>query len=603
MKLAQRSAIAAALAASLAPVLLFAYLGMQSRPLSDDHCFIYTAKHLDLLEYLIYWRDRIDGSFSDYMVRRLLGPLDANVTWLFPSILIGVWLLSTAALLAKCLTLLSVNRYRRVIALALSKQLVAAICSGLYSEMALYWYAASVKYSVPMVSLTFFLLLLLNAARRPLERRWKQLLTVAGGLLCFITAGFSETLSIALFVGLSIVLGALRLQRGVMWRRCKAILVAGWLAIVVSMPLMVSATGVARRLEMERGWNPDHADMAIHDVLARTFHISLDRVTDPDAFAAWALALAAGLIVSLRFAAPTIAARNTSFHVERVPLLLCLVAQLFLLPMVWSYQSYEPSVLGRFSLPYTVFIAGHAALIGGLALLLARRARANELLRGRQQFLTGAALAVILVLVLLAQIQRLPLSLYQFLWVTSNSMLIVLARHLCARLPQTWSRGFVLGMGCFYAVTWAAIAATAFAGLYFAGRDIGRTFTFASHLIVWQGLAWGLALGYALKVGRAVEQVERTIWMLRAAAAVVALALIGGIVADQLAILPNFRLFAREYDARHVSIVSQRDAGKRLISTAPLSFDLNHYLNTSINVSYRCAVQYYELDDTMLVLQ
>ena len=233
------------------------------------------------------------------MVRSLLGPLDTNVTWLFPPILIGVWLLSTAALLAKCLTLLSVKRYRRVIALALSMQLVAAICSGLYSEMALYWYAASVKYSVPMVSLTFFLLLLLNAARRPLERRWQQLLTVAGGLLCFITAGFSETLSIALFVGLSIVLGALRLQRGVMWRRCKAILVAGWLAVVVSMPLMVSAAGVARRLEMERGWNPDHADMTIHDVLARTFHISLDRVTDPDAFAAWALALAAGLIVSL----------------------------------------------------------------------------------------------------------------------------------------------------------------------------------------------------------------------------------------------------------------------------------------------------------------
>ena len=85
----------------------------------------------------------------------------------------------------------------------------------------------------------------------------------------------------------------------------------------------LSAAGVAR-LFLEIGkWMESRfkvADMPPFTfVLARTFHISLDRVTDPDAFAAWALAnLAAGLIVSLSLrGAETIAARNTSFHVER----------------------------------------------------------------------------------------------------------------------------------------------------------------------------------------------------------------------------------------------------------------------------------------------
>lgn len=603
MKPGQKLAIAVVLAASLTPLLLFAYLGLQSRPLSDDHCHIFTAGKLDVWQYIVYWRGKIDGSYSDYMVRSLLGPLDSEVTWLFPPILIGVWILSTAALLAKCLTLLSIQRYRRVIALALSMQLVATICSGLYSEMALYWYAASVKYSVPMVSLTFFLLLLLHAAHGPWGRRRKTLITIAGGLLCFITAGFAETVSIALFVCLSILMGALWLVRGTSWQRCRSILFAGWLVVLLCMLLMVGAAGVTQRLEMEQIWNPDLDNMSARAMLTQSWDIWLDRVTDADVFAAWALALAAGFLVSVNFAGSTIARCSRPLQLERIPLLFCLGVQLLLLPTLWSYHSYEPGFLGHFSLSYTVLIACHAALIGGLALILRQRARVNDILRGRQQFFSSAAVATILVLLSFAQIQSLPPNLYQYLWVTCNSLLLVLAGHLCAGLRQAWSRGFVLGMGCLYAISWAAIAATAFVGVYASGRDIERTFTFASHLTVWQGLAWGVALGYAIKVGGAADQAGRKNWIAQGAAAAVALALAGGIVADQLAILPKFQMFARDYDARHFSIISQREAGKRPITTAPLSFNMNAYLKTSSIVSYRCALQYYELDQTELVLQ
>ena len=74
MKFAQKLAVAVLVAMSLVSLLLFAYLGLHSRPMSDDHCHILTADRLNLLDYLLYWRDHVDGSFSDYMVRDLLGP-------------------------------------------------------------------------------------------------------------------------------------------------------------------------------------------------------------------------------------------------------------------------------------------------------------------------------------------------------------------------------------------------------------------------------------------------------------------------------------------------------------------------------------------------
>ena len=127
MKFTQKLAFSILVAMSLVPLLLFAYLGLHSRPMSDDYCHILTAGRLNLLDYILYWRDHVDGSFSDYVVRDLLGPLGFEITRLFPAIVIGVWFVSTAALLAKCLELLAVQRHRLVIAVSLSIPLVAAI--------------------------------------------------------------------------------------------------------------------------------------------------------------------------------------------------------------------------------------------------------------------------------------------------------------------------------------------------------------------------------------------------------------------------------------------------------------------------------------------
>ena len=597
----QKLAIAVILAASLTPLLLFAYLGMHSRPLSDDHCHIYSAKQLDFLEYLIYWRGRIDGSYSDYMVRSLLSPLDTEVTKLFPSILIGVWILSTSALLAKGLKLLCVQRYRRVIALILSMQLVTAICSGLYSEMALYWYAASVKYSAPMVSLTLFLLLLLHAARGPLGRRKKQLITLAGGLLCFISAGFAETLSIALFVSLSVLLSALWARsRSVYFQRWFPILVASLFAVIASMLVMITAPGVADRMSKMPNWNPKLVSLTNEDRLIQTWNTMLDRIADPAVFAGFGLLLAAGVILGLHMARPNRDKSCAQPQGARGILFFGLAVQIVLLPLLWSHTSDETIWFGKYSTEYFAVIVCNSILIGSLLLLLRKQKLYDAIFTDLCCVLPCIALLLICAIVSLTkQYRGIQWQAYVYLWLSCQSMLFVIAVLLSWHLPRPYRRVFYGSLSSLFVITCLSIAAVALTGQVVSGRGIKRTFTFANHLIVWQGLAWGLFLGSSIKACCAQTR-GRGLWLLRSSALLTMALLLFGIIGDQLALLPKFHQFARDYDQRHLSILSQRESGERRIKTAPLAFDLSRYLNTANGI--RCAAQYYELTDTELAL-
>ena len=357
------------------------------------------------------------------------------------------------------------------------------------------------KYSVPVFTLTMYLLLLLHAAYRPVGRFRYALLTLAGGALCFASAGFAETFSIALLIGLSILFGALWFVRGHLWKRCRAIMLAGWFATAAGMLLMVTAPGVALRLGWKRDWSPILVNASTGELFSQTWNIWLDRVSDPAVFAAFSLSLAAGLFASLIFARMVRATNSGPRQLARNPLLFGLAVQLLLLPLVWLHQSNESTVLGRFSTAYSVVIVCNTGLIGGLALLLWQRERVNAILRGRELVLPSVGLTIILLTFAFTQIRIIHWRAYLYLWASCHSLLLVLAWLLSRRLPKARSAGFAIGMGCLYAITWVAIAAIAFVGLYVSGRDIERTFTFAAYLIVWQGLAWGVFLGYAVRAG------------------------------------------------------------------------------------------------------
>jgi len=596
MKLARKLALGAVTSLSLLPMLLFAYLGLHTRPMSDDYCYIRTSATMPLLEFVLYWRDRWDGSFSDYALRDLLGPLGFKVAALFPAILIGVWFIITAMLTTKCLKLLKVERQRLAIAISLSALLVAAICSGLYGKNALYWYAASVRYSVSAVTLTLFLLLLLHADGQAASRLRFTAFVVAGGALCFVGAGFAETVAIAQFLCLSFLFGALWLARPHSGRYRLAVAGAGWLATVVGMLVIVTAPGVAHRVAWERALSPELTRRVPEQLLSQTMQTWFDRLSDPDLLASFILLLAAGLFLTLSIVKAAAPDSGPTIRLRRNPLRFGLLAQLLLLPLVWLHQSADASILGRFSAAYAVVILCNAALIVGLAFTLWQRERVNGFLREREYFVPAVALGIILLLFALTQFRSIHWRAQAYLWISCYSLLLVLAWLLLRQLPVSKIRGFIIGMGCLILASWAAIAAVAFAGHYFTPTDTARTFTFAAHLAVWQGLAWGLYLGYTIGVGKATAGARLRRW-LNCLALLAVLALSARIVAEQLSLLPKFQQYASEFDARHASIIEQQAAGKRQITVAPLSFNLERYLKVARLQSNDCPLLFYNVDD------
>ena len=577
------------LALCLAPMLLFAYRGFFSRPMSDDFCHLAITPQLSIWDNLLHWRNGAsNGSFANLAMNSLLTPFGMAVTSAFPALLISLWFASTAALLSTLMARLGLMRHRLLIALALAALLVAAISDSLTTPAALYWYTASMKYMAPMLVLALYLLLLLHVARQPQAQSVSWLTTFAAAALCFFAAGFAETLTMPLLLGLTLLIGALLVSRGPL-RRCLPLLGAGWIATVASIVVMITAPGVSRRTEMTTSSliviNRDAGD-----VLSLAADAWLDHITDPAALASFIFMLAAGLLAALLAARPATAPASALGRITVNPWRFGLAVQLLLLPTLWSHLSDSPSVLGRYSTSYFVVIACNAALIIGMALLLRQHRRGHGILARHFYILPCVLLAVILLLFALTQIRIIHWRANTFLWASVHSLLAVLVWQLSSHLPRGVARRFAVGIGCLYITSWLGTAAVVLAVNTCCKEDILRTYTFLAHIVAWQGLAWGLALGLALKNS---AQTNR---LLKIGALLVALWLGGTIVGDNLALVPKFQQYAHEFDMRHAYILKQRQTGQQKFTFAQLSFDLPRYLGVAPLDTHPCPLYYYGIE-------
>ena len=71
-----------------------------------------------------------------------------------------------------------------------------------------------------------------------------------------------------------------------------------------------------------------------------------------------------------------------------------------------------------------------------------------------------------------------------------------------------------------------------------------------------------------------------------------------GIALGQAALTPDFRLYAKEWDARHQEIIAMRDGGQTVIEVAPLTYDLADFVHIATLADYPsdgCAPRYYRV--------
>ena len=425
---AVKAAPAAVVALCLGPLLAFAYLGLHSRPIADDFCHLGSALQLNMWDYVLFWRGTIVASFGDKTIFYALGSLGLDAAKLVPALLLASWTLSAAALLTHLLRLLGLERHRRPIALSVAALIVAATAYGLYTEQALFWFSAIAEYSAPLVLLTPFPLLLLHAASRPLSRPRLAFIQLAGGVWCFLLAGFSETFAIVLLIGLIVAMRAILIAaHGRSRSHCVQILAAGILGVAACAAIMVTAPAIGNRLASEQNWNAQVMQQMPLEVLTGAGQILLDRIISSEAFAGFAMLLAAGVFVSLFAYDPPGGRASAAFQLRRNPLVFCLLVQLLLLPLLWTHQSDVAVILGRFSPAYAVVVGINLFLACFLALILRRREQVNLLLQQRERLAFSGALAIMLLLFALTQFRSIHWRAYIYLYISCHSLLFAKA--------------------------------------------------------------------------------------------------------------------------------------------------------------------------------
>ena len=580
------------LALCLAPMLLFAWLGWHTRPFTDDFCHITDFAQRDLWQLILDRRNADNnGSYSTLVMAVALGPLGLAVAQIFPALLIALQFASTFALVSKGLSILGIGRRRMEVAAGMSALLVGAVCASVLTQQVYYWYIASMKYSLPLALLPLFLLLTLHVAGAQPQTPRPRLWMLVGGVLCFFIAGFAETFTIPMLLGLTMLIG-LAWRAGGKWRkRCLPVLGTGWMATVASTLVMVSAPAVVARV-VSSADRPGIAQRSLLEYLRQVADAWFSHLSDPEALAAFTLMLAVGILVGLWL--PAVATRFDARAARREQLALraLLLCQVLLIPLIWTHQSDNAIFLGRFSLGYASVIVINGALIASLATLILRWRRYERM---SARLLPCALLGMMLLCGALTHGREMHWRAYTCLWLTFHSLTLVLCWTMVTRMNRQQARAYSAALGGLLLLALPGTALVAFATILQKPHDAWRVYTFLAHANAWLGLGCGICVGQACR-----GMFGRDKW-LKVAALLVALWLGGAIVVENLQLLPHYQAYARQYDEWHETILEGCRNGQRHFTFTLPAYDLPHELRVWRSLQHRCRLSFYDIDPPTLL--
>ena len=539
--------VAGIVAMCFIPALLFVWRGTFSRLHNDDWLHLADAREMSVFEAVLMHRNDTPytGAYSAIAIKTLYGLLGPQGLRLFPAVVLVSLIAAGTILMSLALRLFKGKRWRWWIALMANALLASAFASAIYNPQALFWYSASIRYSLSIVFTLLLLSLLLHIHQTP-NKRSSTPWALACAALAFWTAGFSETYTITLALALSVLLASVALAGGEWRKRLGYPLTWSWLATGLGGLTMLTAPSIAGRA----GERFQKSASFWHEFPEMIWASLLDRFGDPDVQLAFALMVAVGILVGFALPRPALMPETRDSRKRTANCwLFGLLCQLLFLPLLLSHTSYEPVILGRFSIKYAAAIALNALLLAMFALALRSRWRSKT----APLLLLAGALGMSLALHFL----HVNLRVEMYLWVSLHCLLLMTTWQLSLRRAGTALKRFAAGMGAFYLTAGLCLLWMASITALSYSHGSGRSYTAFVFMLCWCGLGWGIYIGWAWP----------GIWTqgIKAVAMLMILYITVTIATGVIAEVAVQRPYTELFDKIDAEITAKRKAGERHI--------------------------------------
>lgn len=584
------------------PALLYVFLGLSSRLMGDDFGLFASSLHLGGWHNFLYWWNGWYSSYTFILFNDLLAPLGPEyIAQAFPAINIVLWFSGMSWLYAIALGRLRLHRNRWPISLALAALTIAATFTSFQTWESVFWYAASVRYVLPIGVFMVFLAAAIAFADRPHPKWLTGAAALLGALLCFVNAGFSELHSALQLLSLSLALPLVfaifdrtRIRTDIF------LLVASWLASAASLMLQLLSPGWSARVEKLLQTDPADPMRLLPQFFVETISTTLEFVCYPAGIPSFLLLILAGMAVAL-FASGRKPSSNAaaSLSLSAGPFLLGLAVQLCFVPLLWGKADGWFSVFGLFDGSAIIVLQ-----IGVHLFLLWRRRQIEKSLARRQQgtimyiiVSAGAALA----LMAMTQWPGLPSRIAIYLFVSALFALGNLSWQLHRMEADARTRYFAAAAAASVALALFAWALPVAVGHLSLGFVFKRTLAFSTLTQMLSALIWGGYLGFL--IGRSCSLTPfPAAWIARftALCAVLVASVIIGMLAMQARLIPDFQIYAQDWDARHRQIVQLRESGESVIEVAPLRFDLSEFISAEGRTFENLSPYFYQVDSIVV---
>ena len=578
---------------ALAPVLLFAYTGQFSRLISDDDCAVVIGQYWGVWGMVHYQYNDRGGRYGTYLVKGTLARIDAHGPRVTHAVMIALWLGGWYWLVVQGLAFLKIDDSRRALSIIIAALTIAAVSNAFYTWESRYWFGAVIIHTLPIVLFTGYMALMVWMAPRLRKNILSLAGIIAGGALCFLIAGFSETHVVyqLIFLAFCLLMSFALLAPSVRYPYVRVFGVS-LLATLVSLIVQLNAPGVAARAAATiRKFGP--VDRSL--LLPRTLSQGFDYIKDPDVFAGFIMLMVLGLLIALVKYKPR-AAQSIPPPPELAlsVLWLGLIFHLVCLPLLLGSRGGQPGIKG-FSTSKD--IALNILLILSFLVMIWQRKRINVQLRTREPgrlSLWWFMAAAFIFAALFALTQETAMYFYSSSYLfTSALVFLVVLTSLYSSAEERRFRWLALGS---YGLGWVSILAIFFMVSFVIGYTSSRTLAAGACLLVISGLVWGAYLGCLAK-RRLSSWPAGQAWIrfLKAASLVIVLIITGSIIVSQAAVIPDYQNLAKALDANHQKIIAQRDSGQDVIEVSPLPLHDSYYLRG-------CPGRYYDLDPSMEIV-